>query len=102
MGFHRKLVPEPQPTRGNSTEVRMDVNELRRLLDDVTAGRRTIEALDRVAGGLSRDDLREDGLLRFTEAGLEVTPVGSPLLRVIAMRFDPLFTSAPRRHAQAI
>ncbi len=37
----------------------MDVNELRRLLDDVTAGRRTVDALDRVAGGLSRDDLRE-------------------------------------------
>lgn len=36
----------------------MDVNELRRLLDDVTAGRRTVEALDRVAGGLSREDLR--------------------------------------------
>jgi tetratricopeptide (TPR) repeat protein len=37
----------------------MDVNELRRLLDDVAAGRRTAEALDRVAGGLTRDDLRE-------------------------------------------
>jgi oxygen-independent coproporphyrinogen-3 oxidase len=48
------------------------------------------------------DDLREDGLIRFTAGGLEVTPVGIPLLRVIAMRFDPLFTSAPRRHAQAI
>lgn len=48
------------------------------------------------------DDLREDGLLRFTAQGLEVTSPGIPLLRVIAMRFDPLFTSAPRRHAQAI
>jgi oxygen-independent coproporphyrinogen-3 oxidase len=48
------------------------------------------------------DDLRADGLIQFTAQGLEVTPVGIPLLRVIAMRFDPLFTSAPRRHAQAI
>ena len=48
------------------------------------------------------DDLRADGLLRFTAEGLEVTAVGAPLLRVIAMRFDPLFVSAPRRHAQAI
>ncbi len=48
------------------------------------------------------DDLRADGLLRFTEAGLEVTPAGIPLLRVIAMRFDPTFSAAPRRHAQAI
>mgnify|MGYP000860178134 CR=1 FL=1 len=37
----------------------MDANELRRLLDDVTAGRRTVEALDRVAGGLARDDLQQ-------------------------------------------
>jgi oxygen-independent coproporphyrinogen-3 oxidase len=48
------------------------------------------------------EDLRADGLLRFTPRGLEVTPVGIPLLRVIAMRFDPLFVHAPRRHAQAI
>jgi oxygen-independent coproporphyrinogen-3 oxidase len=48
------------------------------------------------------EDLRADGLITFSERGLEVTPVGIPLLRVIAMRFDPLFTSAPRRHAQAI
>jgi oxygen-independent coproporphyrinogen-3 oxidase len=48
------------------------------------------------------EDLRADGLISFSERGLEVTPVGIPLLRVIAMRFDPLFTSAPRRHAQAI
>ncbi len=48
------------------------------------------------------DDLREDGLIRFNASGLEVTPVGTPLLRVIAMRFDPLFISGPRRHAQAI
>ncbi|MBI5689171.1 MAG: oxygen-independent coproporphyrinogen III oxidase [Verrucomicrobia bacterium] len=48
------------------------------------------------------EDLREDGLIRFSPQGLEVTPVGIPLLRVIAMRFDPLFTAAPRRHAQAI
>lgn len=48
------------------------------------------------------EDLRADGLLRFTDAGLEVTPAGIPLLRVIAMRFDPTFSAAPRRHAQAI
>ena len=48
------------------------------------------------------EDLRADGLLRFTATGLEVTPAGIPLLRVIAMRFDPTFSAAPRRHAQAI
>ena len=48
------------------------------------------------------EDLRADGLVRLTGEGLEVTPVGQPLLRVIAMRFDPLFTAAPGRHAPAI
>ncbi|MBM3854752.1 MAG: oxygen-independent coproporphyrinogen III oxidase [Verrucomicrobia bacterium] len=48
------------------------------------------------------EDLRADGLLRFTSRGFEVTPAGIPLLRVIALRFDPLFVHAPRRHAQAI
>jgi oxygen-independent coproporphyrinogen-3 oxidase len=74
---------------------RLDYGALSRLLG--------LDFAQTYAADLARlDDLREDGLLRFTEAGLEVTPVGSPLLRVIAMRFDPLFTSAPRRHAQAI
>ncbi len=33
-------------------------------------------------------DLEADGLLRRTDAGMEVLPLGAPLLRVIAMRFD--------------
>jgi len=48
------------------------------------------------------EDLRMDGLVRLTQEGLKVTPAGQPLLRVIAMRFDPLFTGAPGRHAPAI
>lgn len=40
--------------------------------------------------------------MKLTQEGLEVTPAGQPLLRVIAMRFDPLFTGAPGRHAPAI
>lgn len=47
-------------------------------------------------------DLQADGLVRATGAGIEVTARGGPLLRVIAMRFDPLFVAGPRRHAQAI
>ena len=50
----------------------------------------------------SLEDLRADGLVEANSGGVEVTPAGIPLLRVIAMRFDPLFTAAPRRHAQAI
>ena len=48
------------------------------------------------------EDLRADGLVRIHRGLVEVTPTGIPLLRVIAMRFDPLFTAGPRRHAQAI
>jgi oxygen-independent coproporphyrinogen-3 oxidase len=48
------------------------------------------------------EDLRADGLVRLEADGLEVTPVGQPLLRVIAMRFDPLYTAVPGRHATAI
>jgi hypothetical protein len=33
---------------------------------------------------------------------VEVTPIGGPLLRIIAMRFDARFVSAPQRHAPAI
>jgi len=36
----------------------------------------------------SLDDLAGDGLLKRTPDGVEVTPIGVPLLRVIAMRFD--------------
>jgi len=50
----------------------------------------------------SLEDLRADGLVESNSGGVEVTAAGIPLLRVIAMRFDPLFTAAPRRHAQAI
>jgi oxygen-independent coproporphyrinogen-3 oxidase len=48
------------------------------------------------------EGLRADGLVRLEADGLEVTPVGQPLLRVIAMRFDPLYSAAPGRHAAAI
>jgi len=50
--------------------------------------------------GLS--DLLTDGIVVRTEGGLAVTEAGIPLLRVVAMRFDPLFTEAPRQHAAAI
>jgi oxygen-independent coproporphyrinogen-3 oxidase len=47
-------------------------------------------------------DLEADGLVTSTSRGIEVTPTGYPLLRVIAMRFDPLFVAGPRQHAPAI
>jgi oxygen-independent coproporphyrinogen-3 oxidase len=51
---------------------------------------------------LALEDLQADGLVHLTTEGLEVTPLGVPLLRVIAQRFDPLFAPAAGRHALAI
>lgn len=50
----------------------------------------------------SLSDLEADGIVRRTGAGFEVTAVGSPLLRVVAMRFDAYYRPAAQRHAQAI
>ena len=50
----------------------------------------------------SLGDLFADGLLAYDDGGLEITPAGLPLLRVIAMRFDAHLTTTPRQHAQTI
>ena len=50
----------------------------------------------------SLNDLIADGLLVRTTTGMEVTPQGVPLLRIIAMKFDAYFVTAARRHAQTI
>ncbi len=50
----------------------------------------------------SLTDLVDDGLVRRTSAGIEVTRAGVPLLRVIAMRFDPTVTGAPLQHSRTI
>ncbi len=50
----------------------------------------------------SLEDLRADGIIRLTATGVEVTPVGVPLLRVIAMRFDATFTPGRGEHSRTI
>jgi oxygen-independent coproporphyrinogen-3 oxidase len=47
-------------------------------------------------------DLESDGLVRRTPFGVEVTPMGVPLLRVIAMRFDPTVITSPQQHSRTI
>jgi oxygen-independent coproporphyrinogen-3 oxidase len=47
-------------------------------------------------------DLACDGLVRVTPSGIEVTKTGVPLLRIIAMRFDPSLSTAPREHSRTI
>ena len=50
----------------------------------------------------SLTDLEADGLVARTCAGIEVTPVGVPLLRVVAMRFDPTLSNSVREHSRTI
>ncbi|WP_414663261.1 oxygen-independent coproporphyrinogen III oxidase [Horticoccus sp. 23ND18S-11] len=47
-------------------------------------------------------DLQADGLIAFTPAGLEVTALGGPLLRVIAMRFDATLPKGSTSHSRTI
>ena len=47
-------------------------------------------------------DLEADGIVVRSESGLEVTPRGVPLLRVIAMRFDATFKAGAHRHSQTV
>ncbi len=47
-------------------------------------------------------DLVADGIVRHTPSGIEVTPVGVPLLRVIAMRFDATFAPGKTEHSRTI
>ncbi|SDS44025.1 oxygen-independent coproporphyrinogen III oxidase [Opitutus sp. GAS368] len=47
-------------------------------------------------------ELEADGLVRRSATGLEVTRLGVPLLRVIAMRFDPTVTASALQHSRTI
>ena len=47
-------------------------------------------------------DLEADGVVEFTASGLRVTPAGTPLLRIIASRFDAYIRQSTAKHAQAV
>ena len=47
-------------------------------------------------------DLEADGIVERTSHGVAVTPVGAPLLRVVAMRFDPHVMSSTTQHSRTI
>ncbi len=47
-------------------------------------------------------DLEQDGIVTRTATSLEVTPIGVPLLRVVAMRFDPLLNTSAMQHSRTI
>ena len=47
-------------------------------------------------------DLEADGIIEHDQHGLRVTARGVPLLRVVAMRFDPTFVAGATQHSQTI
>jgi oxygen-independent coproporphyrinogen-3 oxidase len=74
---------------------RLDFAELSRTLG--------LDFPDRYASELrSLDDLEADGLVRRSAGGVEVTGIGVPLLRVVAMRFDETLSTAPAQHSRTI
>jgi oxygen-independent coproporphyrinogen-3 oxidase len=50
----------------------------------------------------SLTDLEADGIVIRTPRGVEVTRLGVPLLRVVAMRFDPHMRATTTRHSKTI
>ena len=51
-------------------------------------------------GGLK--DLKEDGLLLSDIHGIEITPRGVPLMRVVAMRFDATWVEGANKHSKTV
>lgn len=50
----------------------------------------------------SLDDLVADGIVERDADGVRVTARGAPLLRVVAMRFDPTLASLPKGYSRTI
>jgi len=50
----------------------------------------------------SLQDLVADGIVGLGTNGFTVTPIGMPLLRIVAMRFDATLKPAAGKHAQVI
>lgn len=93
------LTPEDQRRR----ELVMDIM-CRRRLDFADLDQRLgVNVAERYAPELdSLEDLETDGIVERDATGIHVTPRGTPLLRVVAARFDPTFQATARRHAQAV
>jgi oxygen-independent coproporphyrinogen III oxidase len=47
-------------------------------------------------------DLHADGLIEQSPSGIQVTPLGAPLLRIIAMRFDNALSTSATAHSRTI
>ncbi|HTO03065.1 MAG TPA: oxygen-independent coproporphyrinogen III oxidase, partial [Opitutus sp.] len=74
---------------------RLDFSQLSRLLG--------VDFAECYASELaSLSDLETDGIVVRSDVDVQVTPLGVPLLRVVAMRFDPYVTSAMTQHSRTI
>jgi oxygen-independent coproporphyrinogen-3 oxidase len=75
----------------------------RRLDFDAMSGALGVRFEEAYAAELaSLGDLVRDGLVRVSRDAVEVTRLGVPLLRVVAMRFDPTVATGPRAHSRTI
>jgi len=101
-------LPVERGLRLSAEDVRRRTIIMRIMCDrrlDFTALSRTlgVEFAEQYATEIaSLADLEADGLIARTSTGIEVTRVGVPLLRVIAMRFDPTLSAGPREHSRTI
>ncbi len=94
-----RLTPEDVRRRaiimGLMCDRRLDFEQLSRALEIDFANTYAAEI-----DGL--DDLIADGLIIRSREGIRVTPVGVPLLRVIAMRFDATLVGGAQAHSRTI
>jgi oxygen-independent coproporphyrinogen III oxidase len=101
-------LPVERGLRLSPEDLRRRVIIMRLMCDrklDFAAMSRTlgIDFAERYASELrSLSDLEADGLVRRSATGIEVTGVGVPLLRVVAMRFDPTLSAGSREHSRTI
>jgi oxygen-independent coproporphyrinogen-3 oxidase len=47
-------------------------------------------------------DLEADGIVVCTPDAVQVTPLGTPLLRAVALRFDPHVTAGAGQHSRTL
>ena len=47
-------------------------------------------------------DLEADGIVVCTPDAVQVTPLGTPLLRAVALRFDPYVTAGAGQHSRTL
>ncbi|MBL9215008.1 MAG: oxygen-independent coproporphyrinogen III oxidase [Opitutaceae bacterium] len=97
----RALVLTPEDRRRRTLIMRLMCD--RRLDYSALGAELGLDVASTYAAEIARlDALEADGLVERTPGGMQVTPRGVPLLRVIAAVFDATLAPAAHRHAAAV